>query len=88
MVPLGLSVTGFRVRLLFDIGFTLRTALFRVSGTCRPHGLALGLEEESLVEEFWLSLLVVVCRVGGGRETVSSPVLRISEARGRMGHPD
>lgn len=59
------SVTGFHVRLLFDIGFILRTVLFWmkkvVSGTRQPHGLALGLEEESLMEHFWLTLLVVTC---------------------------
>lgn len=50
------SVTDFHVRLLFDIGFILRTVLFWmkkvVSGTRQSHGLALGLEEESLVEHF------------------------------------
>ena len=64
---LGFSVTGFPVRLLSDIGFILRTALLWmkkkkvVSDTRRPHGLAPGLEEESLVEDFWLTLPVVMC---------------------------
>ena len=47
-----------------------------VSGTRRPHGLAPGLEEESLVEDFWLTLPVVMCPLltlcwggdGGGRQ--------------------
>lgn len=44
--------------MLSDISFILRTAFFRgekmVSGTCRSRDLtALGLEEESLREEFW-----------------------------------
>lgn len=73
----GLSVTDSHDRLCYLTLISLSGSFSRVkkmvSGTCRPRDLlALGLEEESLGAEFWLSLLVVacpllsLCHVGGG----------------------
>lgn len=73
---------------LSAIGFVHMTALFMVkkmvSGTCRPHDLlALGLEEESLVKEFWLPLLWVTCPLLS-LCCVGIQVMLISETRQRQ----